>query len=65
MKQYGEPRFMTEMWIRCRSQGLIKLPGDDDKVEQEESAMGDPDGLAADDYFREEAERDFEFKMPF
>ena len=66
MKQYGEPRYLTEMWWKCRRQGLIPMPGDDDKRDEEEeddTRFLDPDGKNADDYAREEAEADFEIQL--
>ncbi|MCJ1333242.1 hypothetical protein MMC10_009936 [Thelotrema lepadinum] len=67
MKQYGEPRYLTDMWWKCRRQGLIRMPGDDEEKEEEEDCTRflDPNGKSADDYAREEAEADFEIKLSF
>ena len=73
MRQYGAPAFMSDMWRRCRRQGLIEMPGDEEREERrkqeereaEEFAIRGPDGKTADDYFQEEAERDFEIRLAF
>ena len=72
MKQHGEPRYLTDMWWKCRRQGLIKMPGDEDKEDKEDKKEEnldpiflDANGMSAADYAREEAERDFEIKLSF
>ena len=67
MKQHGEPRFMSEMWVRCRQAGLIEMPGDEDRKKDESAgfAILGPDGKSVADYGQEEAEKEFEMTMPF
>ena len=69
IKQHGEPVIGTDMWQRCRRRGLVKLPSDYDKEtaeeQQEDFMIPNPDGRMAEEYWREEAERDFEIKLDF
>lgn len=52
IERYGVPSVGSDMWIRCKDAGCF------DHHEHEEEGLGGAGG-ALEDYFREEAERDF------
>lgn len=61
IRLHGEPKFLSEMWWKCKTAGLIKMPGEEDKTESGDDikvAMFkdvDVEGLE-----REEAGKEFE-----
>ena len=69
MRQYGEPKFLSEMWWRCRNTGLIKMPGDEEREAQkrkedeevQEALFG---GMGLEEWETEEAEREFVLELP-
>ena len=63
MRLHGEPKFLSEMWWKCRTTGLIKMPGDNEKDSEEDIQAVLFQGIDVAGIEREEAERDFELVL--
>ena len=64
MRLHGEPKFLSEMWWKCRTAGLIKMPGDNEKDSEEDIQAVLFHGIDVAGIEREEAEREFELALP-
>ena len=66
MRLHGEPKFLSEMWWKCKTAGLIKMPGEDGKPAETEANVTASifKDIDVEGFEREEAERDFELMLP-